>query len=116
MRSNKKRKQNLRSVFFLLALVALTLAARKTEAQQKDLGEVNILTAVSNMAFSALWVAEQLKYFEQEGVRAKITPAGGGAPCQNAVVRSLGASLRFELRGTRAGATRRRADDRDSGA
>ena len=38
------------------------------------------------MAFSALWVAEQLKYFEQEGVRAKITPAGGGAPCQNAVV------------------------------
>jgi ABC-type nitrate/sulfonate/bicarbonate transport system substrate-binding protein len=47
---------------------------------------VTILTAVSNMAFSAVWVAEQLKYFEQEGVRAKITPAGGGAPCQNAVV------------------------------
>ena len=29
------------------------------------------------MAFSAVWVAEQLKYFEEEGIRAKITPAGG---------------------------------------
>ena len=38
------------------------------------------------MAFSAVWVAEQLKYFEQEGIRVKITPAGGGAPCQTAVV------------------------------
>jgi len=38
------------------------------------------------IAFSAVGVTEQLKYFEQEGVRAKITPAGGGAPCQNAVV------------------------------
>ena len=38
------------------------------------------------MAFSAVWVAEQLKYFEEEGIRAKITPAGGGAPCQSAVV------------------------------
>ena len=47
---------------------------------------MSILTAVSNMAFSVVWVAEQLKYFEQEGIRAKITPAGGGAPCQNAVV------------------------------
>ena len=86
MKANKKRKQNLCGVFFLLALIVLTLLPHKSEAQQKDLGEVNILTAVSNMAFSALWVAEQLKYFEQEGVRAKITPAGGGAPCQNAVV------------------------------
>ena len=55
-------------------------------AQQKELPEVNILTAVSNMAFSAVWVAEQLKYFEEEGIRAKITSAGGGAPCQAAVV------------------------------
>jgi len=55
-------------------------------AQQRDLPEVNILTAVSNMAFSAVWVAEQLKYFEEEGIRAKVTPAGGGAPCQAAVV------------------------------
>jgi len=67
-------------------LAAFALSPAQTEAQQKDLGDVSILTAVSNMAFSALWVAEQLKYFEQEGIRAKITPAGGGAPCQNAVV------------------------------
>ncbi|HXG52577.1 MAG TPA: ABC transporter substrate-binding protein [candidate division Zixibacteria bacterium] len=61
-------------------------------AQQKDLPEVTIATAVSNMAFAALWVAEQLKYFEQEGVRAKITVAGGGSPCQSAVV---GRSVNF---------------------
>src|SRR5258705_1508288 len=65
-----------------IALSALT----PTQIQAQQLPEVNILTAVGNMAFSAVWVAEQLKYFEQEGVRAKITPAGGGAPCQNAVV------------------------------
>jgi len=79
-------KYVLRSVIALATLAALAFSSVRSEAQQKDLGEVNILTAVSNMAFSALWVAEQLKYFEQEGVRAKITPAGGGAPCQNAVV------------------------------
>ena len=80
------RKHVLRSVTALAMLSALVFSSQQSEAQQKELGEVNILTAVSNMAFSALWVAEQLKYFEQEGVRAKITPAGGGAPCQNAVV------------------------------
>ena len=73
------RKLILRSVTALVILGALAFSSPQSEAQQKDLGEVNILTAVSNMAFSALWVAEQLKYFEQEGVRAKITPAGGGA-------------------------------------
>src|ERR1041384_4205108 len=70
----------------ILILGFLLLPPQRLQAQQKELGEVTILTAVSNMGFSALWVAEQLKYFEQEGVRAKITPAGGGAPCQNAVV------------------------------
>jgi ABC-type nitrate/sulfonate/bicarbonate transport system substrate-binding protein len=69
-----------------IALAILALSPTRMEAQQKELPEVNILTAVSNMAFSAVWVAEQLKYFEQEGIRAKVTPAGGGAPCQNAVV------------------------------
>jgi ABC-type nitrate/sulfonate/bicarbonate transport system substrate-binding protein len=61
-------------------------------AQQKELPEVTIATAVSNLAFAAVWVAEQLKYFEQEGVRAKITVAGGGSPCQTAVV---GRSVNF---------------------
>jgi len=62
------------------------------KAQQKEMPEVTIATAVSNMAFAAVWVAEQLKYFEQEGVRAKITVAGGGSPCQTAVV---GRSVNF---------------------
>src|SRR5689334_17409026 len=70
----------------LATTLLLFLFPAGLRAQQKDLPEVNILTAVSNMAFSAIWVADQLKYFEQEGIRAKITPAGGGAPCQNAVV------------------------------
>ena len=70
----------------IVALTALLFSAVAAKAQQKELPEVNILTAVSNMAFSAVWVAEQLKYFEQEGIRAKVTPAGGGAPCQSAVV------------------------------
>jgi NitT/TauT family transport system substrate-binding protein len=60
------------------------LIALPVKAQQ--LPEVTIVTAVNNMAFSAVWVAEQLKYFEQEGVRAKISVAGGGAPCQSSVV------------------------------
>jgi ABC-type nitrate/sulfonate/bicarbonate transport system substrate-binding protein len=86
MHMSNTRQQVLQSVIALATLAALTFSSVRVEAQQKDLGEVTILTAVSNMAFSAVWVAEQLKYFEQEGVRAKITPAAGGAPCQNAVV------------------------------
>jgi hypothetical protein len=52
--------------------------------------EVTIATAVSNMAFAALWVAEQLKYFEQE--------------------------LRVEFRGLGACPRRRRPASRYSGA
>lgn len=54
-------------------VAALTLAPAQIEAQQKELGEVTLLTAVSNMAFSAGWVAEQLKYFEQEGVLSSVS-------------------------------------------
>ena len=75
-----------RLVFAVAKLAVFALFPVQIEAQQKELPEVSILTAVSNMAFSAVWVAEELKYFEQEGIRAKITPAGGGAPCQTAVV------------------------------
>ncbi|HXV47233.1 MAG TPA: ABC transporter substrate-binding protein [Candidatus Binatia bacterium] len=60
------------------------LIALPVKAQQ--LPEVTIVTAVNNMAFSAVWVAEQLKFFEQDGVRVKISVAGGGAPCQTSVV------------------------------
>ncbi|HUC97060.1 MAG TPA: ABC transporter substrate-binding protein [Candidatus Polarisedimenticolaceae bacterium] len=83
---NSFRKRARQSLSALAVFAAAAICWQPSHAQQKELGEVNVLTAVSNMAFSALWVAEQLKYFEQEGVRAKITPAGGGAPCQNAVV------------------------------
>jgi NitT/TauT family transport system substrate-binding protein len=80
------RNNVLNSLGAIIIVAIISLPSTRIEAQQKELLEVNILTAVSNMAFSAIWVAEQLKYFEQEGIRAKITPAGGGAPCQNAVV------------------------------
>ena len=41
-----------------LTVLSMTVSVRQAAAQQqKELGEVNILTAVSNMAFSALWVA-----------------------------------------------------------
>ena len=50
----------------IIILTFLAAAPTRLEAQQKELPEINILTAVNNMAFSAVWVAEQLKYFEQE--------------------------------------------------
>src|SRR5262249_11231628 len=58
----------------------------QAQAQQKEMPEVTMLTAVPNFAFAAIWVAEQLKYFEEEGVRIKITPAPSGSVCLNAVV------------------------------
>ena len=65
--------------------VAMIIATvQYSHAQPKE--EIVITTAVSNMAFSALWVAEQLKYFAEEGLRVKVAVAGGGSPCQNAVV------------------------------
>jgi NitT/TauT family transport system substrate-binding protein len=71
-------------------VLLLTLGLARAHAQPagapKELTDVTVLTAVPNFAFAALWVAEQLKYFEAEGLRVKVTPAGGGAPCQNAVV------------------------------
>jgi len=81
-----KPKNLISSLVAIIILTILAPAPTRLEAQQKELPEISILTAVNNMAFSAVWVAEQLKYFEQEGVRPKITVAGGGAPCQTAVV------------------------------
>lgn len=86
MMSNRSRHDRIFKLFLISALVALAFWPSQAGAQQKEPPTVNILTAVSNMAFSAVWVAEQLKYFEEEGLRAKITSAGGGAPCQTAVV------------------------------
>jgi ABC-type nitrate/sulfonate/bicarbonate transport system substrate-binding protein len=69
-----------------LGLAVLLCASPQAKAQQKEMPEVSMLTAVPNFAFAAIWVAEQLKYFEQEGVRIKITPAPSGSVCLNAVV------------------------------
>ena len=83
---------------FAIGIIALTVfillagITSETRAQQTDLPEVTMLTAVPNFAFAAIWVAEQLKYFEQEGVRVKITPAPSGSVCLNAVV---GRSINF---------------------
>src|SRR5437773_2994953 len=71
----------------LIAGFALLFVGRsQARAQQKELPEVSLMTAVPNLACSAIWVAEQLKYFEAEGVRVKITPAPSGSVCLNAVV------------------------------
>jgi NitT/TauT family transport system substrate-binding protein len=77
---------------FAIGIIALSTViifpgvVPQARAQQKDLPEVTMMTAVPNFAFGAIWVAEQLKYFEAEGVRVKITPAAGGSVCQSAVV------------------------------
>jgi ABC-type nitrate/sulfonate/bicarbonate transport system substrate-binding protein len=82
-------KQRIRlpvSIGALTVVIFLWGAMPQARAQQKEMPEVTMLTAVPNFAFAAIWVAEQLKYFEQEGVRIKITPAPSGSVCLNAVV------------------------------
>lgn len=73
-------------IFAMIAFILPAGIAPRARAQQKELPEVTMLTAVPNFAFAAIWVAEQLKYFEQEGVRVKLTPAPSGSVCLNAVV------------------------------
>src|SRR6186713_2065786 len=82
------RKQARLAIGIVALTVFMFLAAlpHEAKAQQKDMPEVTMLTAVPNFAFAAIWVAEQLKYFEQEGVRVKLTPAPSGSVCLNAVV------------------------------
>ena len=82
------------SIWIILGTVLAVLLGiiPQARSQQKELPEVTIATAVPNFAFAALWVAEQLKFFEQEGVRAKITVAGGGSQCQTGAV---GRSINF---------------------
>jgi ABC-type nitrate/sulfonate/bicarbonate transport system substrate-binding protein len=80
------------TVIAAIVFALLVAATPQAQAQQKEMPEVTMLTAVPNFAFAAIWVAEQLKYFEQEGVRMKITPAPSGSVCLNAVV---GRSINF---------------------
>ena len=70
----------------LTVLIFSSVTTAPVRAQQKDLPEVSLMTAVPNFAFGAIWVAEQLKYFEAEGVQVKITPSPSGSVCLNAVV------------------------------
>jgi len=80
--------ENLRRAYFngVALAVLVTLLAAPARAGAQQLPEVSLMTAVPNFAFGAIWVAEQLKYFEAEGVRAKITPSPSGSVCLNAVV------------------------------
>ena len=52
-------------VITLTVFMLLAGNSRETGAQQKEMPEVTMLTAVPNFAFAAIWLAEQLKYFEQ---------------------------------------------------
>ena len=82
-------EKQIRFAVGIIALIAFTLISGvmpQARAQQKELPEVTILTAVPNFAFAAIWVAEQLKYFEAEGVRVKLAPTSSGSLCLNAVV------------------------------
>jgi ABC-type nitrate/sulfonate/bicarbonate transport system substrate-binding protein len=81
-----KQMKTRRAAIAALGLTVLLCASPQVKAQQKEMPEVSMLTAVPNFAFAAIWVAEQLKYFEQEGVRVKITPAPSGSVCLNAVI------------------------------
>lgn len=76
--------------FCITALFLLGMASPLQA--QKELPEITIATAVPGWGFAAIWVAEQLRYFEKERVRPKITVAGGGSPCLTAVV---GRSVNF---------------------
>lgn len=80
------RKQARLAIGIAALTVLMAALPHEAKSQQKDMPEVSMLTAVPNFAFAAIWVAEQLKYFEQEGVRIKITPAPSGSVCLNAVV------------------------------
>ena len=85
MELNLKSKN--KSAICLIGLIIITLSSAITyEIQAQNLPEVTLLTAVPNMAFTAIWTAEQLQMFEEEGVEATVASAGGGAPCMAAVV------------------------------
>lgn len=76
----------------LCSLVLFLFAMASPARAQKEMPQITIAAAVPGWGFAAVWVAEQLKYFEREGVQAKITVAGGGSPCFAAVV---GRSVNF---------------------
>src|ERR1700693_847799 len=90
------RGSHMKSRSFSIALFAVLAfllgSGLEARAQQKEMPEVSIMIAVPNFAFGAIWVAEQLKYFEEEGVRVKITASPSGSISVTAVV---GRSVNF---------------------
>ena len=80
----------------LIVFAALIGRPAPLPAQQKDLPGGKHSTAVSNMAFSAIWVAEQQKYFEEEGFAPRSPRPAGVRPVKPPGW-PLGAPLRFEL-------------------
>ncbi len=87
-----KNNDRFRMALIPALLLAILLGIGSQAQAQKEMPEVSLMTAVPNFAFGAIWVAEQLKYFEEEGVRVKITPSPSGSICLNAVV---GRSVNF---------------------
>ena len=54
-----KQGTRLQSISVILAALSFLIAlVPQAKAQQKNMPEVTIATAVSNLAFGALWVAE----------------------------------------------------------
>lgn len=69
-----------------VVLLALIFGMTSEVSAQKGVPEASITIAVPNLAFAGIWVAEQLGFFEKEGVRVRITVASGASPCLSAVV------------------------------
>ena len=54
------RKRNILTIGIAVLVFMLVVGTtREARAQQKELPEVSMLTAVPNFAFAAIWVAEQ---------------------------------------------------------
>jgi NitT/TauT family transport system substrate-binding protein len=75
-----------KNTVLLLAGFTVLFSGAPLSIQAQELPQINLVTAVPNMAFAAIWAAEELKLFEEEGVRATVASAGGGSPCVAAVV------------------------------
>ncbi len=88
----------------------------EVEAQQKELPEVTMLTAVPNFAFAAIWVAEQLKYFEAGGHTGEDHTGAKRVGVFERCGRPFDEFLRVHVGRTCAGASRRRAGDGDPSA
>jgi hypothetical protein len=72
---------------FVAVLAILLVVPGKITAQQNELADVTVATAVGNLAYSAVWVAEQLKC----GRRSRLPAAGRHASRRSWVDRHISA-------------------------